>query len=394
MLISSYHHKVKWGTQENPLIMALAPLATTQELLASGDAIAQQLSALTGYTIKTTVPTSYGALVEAMGSGNAHIGWLPPFAYVVAHAKGYADVGLITIRFGSDHYGMQFLANAGSGFTSYYDEAKNKDTADAKTALSQFEGKKPCWTDPLSSSGYIIPTGILKAAGVTFKNAAFVQGHPTVVRALYATGICDFGATFIDARTQSGHPHSPYGEFAGTICPRPPQRTTLAPRSPFGTTVYYLTRSFFNITRSYEPLVMATIFAFWVGYGPFAGTLAMTVVTVASLGKLFSEAVESIDPGPIEALQSSGANRLQTVIYAFVPQIIPDFVSFIIYHWDINVRISTIIGFVGGGGIGYYLSQQINSLINWHKAGTAIWAIVIVVWAMDFLSSEVRKRLT
>lgn len=155
------------------------------------------------------VPVSFiaGSSNDAAGrlwpDCDAHIGWLPPFAYVVAHAKGYADVGLITIRFGSDHYGMQFLANAGSGFTSYYDEAKNKDTADAKTALSQFEGKKPCWTDPLSSSGYVIPTGILKAAGVTFKNAAFVQGHPTVVRALYATGICDFGATFIDARTSS-----------------------------------------------------------------------------------------------------------------------------------------------------------------------------------------------
>ena len=161
-----------------------------------------------------------------------------------------------------------------------------------------------------------------------------------------------------------------------------------------GTTVYYLTRSFFNIIRSYEPLVMATVFAFWLGFGPFAGTLALTVVTIASLGKLFSEAVESIDRGPIEALQATGANRLQVVVYAVVPQIIPDFVSFIIYHWDINVRISTIIGFVGGGGIGYYLSQQINSLIGYHKAGTAIWAIVIVVWAMDFLSSEVRKRIT
>jgi phosphonate transport system permease protein len=161
-----------------------------------------------------------------------------------------------------------------------------------------------------------------------------------------------------------------------------------------GTTVYYLTRSFFNIIRSYEPLVMATVFAFWLGFGPFAGTLALTVVTIASLGKLFSEAVESIDRGPIEALQATGANRLQVVVYAVIPQIIPDFVSFIIYHWDINVRISTIIGFVGGGGIGYYLSQQINSLIGYHKAGTAIWAIVIVVWAMDFLSSEVRKRIT
>jgi phosphonate transport system permease protein len=163
---------------------------------------------------------------------------------------------------------------------------------------------------------------------------------------------------------------------------------------PVGTTIYYITRSFFNIIRSYDPLVMATVFAFWLGFGPFPGALALTVVTIASLGKLFSEAVEGIDRGPIEALQATGANRWQVVIYAVIPQIVPDFISFIIYHWDINVRISTIIGFVGGGGIGYYLSQQINSMVGYHKAGTAIWAIVIVVWAMDFLSSEVRKRLT
>jgi phosphonate transport system permease protein len=161
-----------------------------------------------------------------------------------------------------------------------------------------------------------------------------------------------------------------------------------------GSGVYYITRSFFNVLRSYDPLVMATVCAFWVGFGPFAGSLALTVVTVASLGKLFSEAVESIDTGPIEALQATGANRLQVVVYAVIPQIVPDFVSYIIYHWDINVRISTIIGFVGGGGIGYYLSQKINELVSWHKAGTAIWAIVIVVWVMDFLSAEVRKRIT
>ncbi len=165
-------------------------------------------------------------------------------------------------------------------------------------------------------------------------------------------------------------------------------------RGPVGTMVYYLTRSFFNITRSYDPLVMATVIAFWLGYGPFAGTLALTVVTIASLGKLFSEAVESIDPGPIEALQASGANRFQTVMYAVVPQIVPDFVSFIVYHWDINVRISTIIGFVGGGGIGYYLSEQINSMVGYHRAATAIWAIVLVVWVLDFLSAELRKKLT
>jgi phosphonate transport system permease protein len=164
-------------------------------------------------------------------------------------------------------------------------------------------------------------------------------------------------------------------------------------RGPVGTIIYSISRSVFNLLRSYDPLVMATVFGFWLSFGPFPGFLALTVVTIASLGKLFSEAVEGIDPGPLEALQATGANPLQTVVYGVIPQIVPDFVSFIIYHWDINVRISTIIGFVGGGGIGYYLSEQINSFA-YSRAGTAIWAIVAVVWAMDFLSAEVRKKLT
>ncbi len=165
-------------------------------------------------------------------------------------------------------------------------------------------------------------------------------------------------------------------------------------RGAAGTTIYYVTRSFLNIIRSYEPLVMATIFALIVGFGnPFAGVLALVIVTTASLGKMFSESVESIDPGPIEAITATGANRAQVILYGVVPQIIPDFLSFTIYHWDINVRISTIIGFVGGGGIGYFLSQAINTF-EYHKAGAALLAIIIVVWALDFLSAEVRKRLT
>lgn len=160
-----------------------------------------------------------------------------------------------------------------------------------------------------------------------------------------------------------------------------------------GTVVYYLFRTFFNLMRSYDPLVMATVFGFWLSFGPFPGFLALTVVTIASLGKLFSEAVENIDRGPVEALQATGASPLHVIRYAVIPQIVPDFISYIIYHWDINVRISTIIGFVGGGGIGYYLNLSINDF-KWRQAGTAIWAIVIVVWAMDFLSAEIRKRVT
>ena len=164
--------------------------------------------------------------------------------------------------------------------------------------------------------------------------------------------------------------------------------------SRVGKFFYYLTRSVFNIIRSYEPLVMATIFALIVGFGsPFAGVLALVLITIASLGKMFSEAVESIDSGPVEAITATGGNRGHVIVYAVVPQIIPDFLSYIIYHWDINVRISTIIGFVGGGGIGYFLSQSINAF-EYHKAGTALLAIIIVVWVLDFLSAVVRKRLT
>jgi phosphonate transport system permease protein len=160
-----------------------------------------------------------------------------------------------------------------------------------------------------------------------------------------------------------------------------------------GTAVYYVVRAFLNIIRSYEPLVLATIFAMIVGFGsPFAGVIALSITTAASLGKMFSESVESIDPGPIEAVTATGATRLQVVMYAVVPQIIPDFLSFTIYHWDINVRISTIIGFVGGGCIGYFLSQRINTL-QYSQAGTALLAIILVVWALDFFSSEIRKQL-
>lgn len=161
---------------------------------------------------------------------------------------------------------------------------------------------------------------------------------------------------------------------------------------PVGSVVYYLARTIFNLMRSIEALVIAVMFAIWLGFGPFAGVMAMMVVTIASLGKLFSEAIESIDQGPIEAVVATGAGRLQAIIYAVLPQIVPPFIAFAIYHWDINVRISTIIGFVGGGGIGLQLQTWINQLA-YHKAGTAVWAIVIVVTILDNVSSEIRKRL-
>ncbi len=199
------------GTADNPIIMALAPSATSQELQTGGQAIADKLAELTGYTITIMIPANYAATIEATGAGQAHLAFFPPLAYMKAKALGYADVGLAVLRNGSDHYGVQFTSNVARVnsdgtpmFTSYYDAATGKSTADAATALAQFAGKRPCLVDPLSASGYVIPMGVLGSVGVKVKTAVLTQGHPQVISALYFSPngeLCDFGATYIDARS-------------------------------------------------------------------------------------------------------------------------------------------------------------------------------------------------
>ncbi|MFV2000309.1 MAG: ABC transporter permease subunit [Acidimicrobiia bacterium] len=159
-----------------------------------------------------------------------------------------------------------------------------------------------------------------------------------------------------------------------------------------GLTVYYLARTVFNGLRSIEPLVMVIIFVVWVGIGPFAGALALALHTTAALAKLYSEQVESIENGPLEAVRATGATRLQTIVYAVVPQIVPPYISFTMYRWDINVRMSTIIGFAGGGGIGFLLQQNIN-LLQYRAAAAQMLAIAIVVASMDYISSRLRERV-
>lgn len=159
-----------------------------------------------------------------------------------------------------------------------------------------------------------------------------------------------------------------------------------------GLVVYYISRTILNALRSIEPLIMVIVFAVWVGIGPFAGVLALALHTIAALAKLYSEQVESILPGPLEAVKAAGATRLQTIVYAVIPQIVPPYIAFTMYRWDINVRMSTIIGFAGGGGIGFLLQQNIN-LLNYRAASAQMFAIAIVVATMDYISSQLRERV-
>ncbi len=157
-------------------------------------------------------------------------------------------------------------------------------------------------------------------------------------------------------------------------------------------TAYTAARTVMNLTRAVEPLVWALIFISWVGIGPFAGVLALWVHSVAALVKLYSEQIENIDNGPVEAITATGASTFQILRYGVVPQVIPPFLSFTIYRWDINVRMSTIIGFVGGGGIGYILKPRVD-LGQWGEVGTLVILIAVTVWAMDILSAKIREKI-
>jgi phosphonate transport system permease protein len=166
----------------------------------------------------------------------------------------------------------------------------------------------------------------------------------------------------------------------------------LMPRNKLGTFIYYAVRTALNVLRSIEPLIMAILFVVWVGIGPFAGVLALGLHSVAALGKLFSEQIECIDSGSVEAITAVGAKPLQVVFFGVLPQVILPFLALSFYRWDINVRMSTIIGFVGGGGIGFLLQQWIN-LLKYNEAGTALLAIAVVVIPLDTLSAKIRARV-
>jgi phosphonate transport system substrate-binding protein len=189
------------GTIENPLVVALLPGSVSDATrVEAGKAFAEQLSEVTGYTFVVVAPESYAKLVQAMGKGNVHVAVLSPYAYGLAYKLGFASAAFARVKSGEKAYGAQFIARADAGFQSYYDAFRGENLGDAVTALSQFRDKKPCWPDEVSPSGYVIPAGVLAYNDIPLRTAAILQGQPTVVRAVYVGGICDFGATYIDAR--------------------------------------------------------------------------------------------------------------------------------------------------------------------------------------------------
>ncbi len=144
--------------------------------------------------------------------------------------------------------------------------------------------------------------------------------------------------------------------------------------------------------RAFPDIVLAIIFVAAVGPNPFAGVLAIAIGSTGMLGKLYAEVIESIDLKVIEAMEANGANKIQILFYGIMPQVIPEFLSYAIYRFEIDVRASSILGIVGAGGIGTLITfAYLNR--NWEEVGMILLVIIVVVTFIDIASAYIRKRI-
>lgn len=158
------------------------------------------------------------------------------------------------------------------------------------------------------------------------------------------------------------------------------------------TGLYLGAKSTLNILRTVPHIVWALILVFAVGLGPFPGMLALGIHTGGVLGRLFGEVVENVEIQPIEALQATGATRLQIVFYGILPQVLPEFVAYTLYRWEVNIREAVILGYVGAGGLGQQIQIAISLFLE-HRLLTLIMAIYVIVTLVDYLSAHLRNRL-
>jgi len=147
-----------------------------------------------------------------------------------------------------------------------------------------------------------------------------------------------------------------------------------------------------NLLRSVPDLVIGLLFVTAVGLGPLAGVLAITLNTAGVLAKLFSEAVESIDKGPVEGVRATGASKLHEIVWGVIPQVAPLWTSFALYRFESNSRSATVLGLIGAGGIGQVLFDSMNAF-DFRAVSAIVIIVVIAVTLIDSLSQIMRKRL-
>lgn len=166
-----------------------------------------------------------------------------------------------------------------------------------------------------------------------------------------------------------------------------------ARNTTFNGATWFIGRFILVASRSVNTVVWGLLFVAIFGPGPVAGICAIAARSVGFMGKLVAEAIEEIDPGVVEAVESTGASRLQVLCFAILPQVLPVIYGTTVYRWDINIRESTVLGFVGAGGIGILLYSSINQFL-WQEVSLILLSVFGVVLVSEFISAAIRKRIT
>lgn len=156
--------------------------------------------------------------------------------------------------------------------------------------------------------------------------------------------------------------------------------------------LYSPARLVLNFIRTIPDLLVAAIFVAIFGIGPFPGILALTFFSIGLVAKLLYESIESIDPGPLEAMTAVGANKVQWIVYGVIPQVKAHFVSYVLYTFEVNVRAAAILGLVGAGGIGLYYDRTLGFLQYQQTASIIIYTLVVVLF-IDYISTLLREKL-
>jgi phosphonate transport system permease protein len=166
----------------------------------------------------------------------------------------------------------------------------------------------------------------------------------------------------------------------------------LASENIFPSWIVFPIRRVLDAMRAINEVVFALVFVVAVGLGPFAGVLALFVHTAGTLGKLFSEAIEAIDPGQVEGIRATGASKLQEIIFGIIPQVLPLWVSFTLYRFEADVRSASVLGIVGAGGIGVSLYQSFRSF-KYPKVCAILIILIAAVAIIDTVSAKLRQKL-
>lgn len=181
------------------------------------------------------------------------------------------------------------------------------------------------------------------------------------------------------------------GAFVGTVISVPIAWFAAANVTPNRLVLYPLGKAVLVFTRAVPVIIWGMLLVEILGFGPIAGTVALTLLTISFAGKLMAEQIEAIDMGPVEAIRATGANRICTFVYAVLPQVKPAWAGIIIYNWDSVFRASAVLGFVGAGGLGMFIRMQVD-VLDHQKAFGIIVAIIILVIGSEVASHFLRRH--